>query len=918
MNDIITSKTDKREYKSVVLNNKLRCILISDPDTDMSYASLAVNVGHYKDPDNYEGLAHFLEHMLFMGSKKYPDENEYNVYLNKHGGYSNAYTDKELTNYYFSITPKYFNKCLDIFSRFFIDPLFKEDSVNREVNAVDSEHKKNINNDYWREDHLLSILTDRNHPNHKFGTGSLETLQKPNLRNELLKFHDKYYSANIMSLCLLSNHTMEELTNMISCFESITNKDISEDMMKDYKINPYRSLPKNLHLVSIQDYDKLQIMWILPNDKQHYDICPIEYISELLGTETKNSVCYELKNLKLCTMIQTYEQSRDDNTIILCLSLRLTELGKNNISSIINIIYHYIDILKNIDHERYYEDFRVINKINFDYLSKDNSTDYVTNITKNMFEYPIKFILSHGFILNSFNSYVNSIIRDYLNFFNRNNNIVLYSSNNVLDNHEYITNDKVYNLEYSNINIDTSLKLLSEDYKLSSPKYNQFIPNIDTLYLSHITKEPIEIYKNFWIKQDTKYNLPKVIFNLNMYNDNISKTHKSYISHKIIILLLEEYLNPVLYPSTSVGTNYDIYLNSSNIEISIECYTDIFMNIVLIITNAIKNIYCILKLPNIKDKFTMFKDLLTEEYENTKLDPPYSRLFPLLYTSATKYNTGTIDDKLKILHSITLEDCINTANDLRDNLYTKTLLQGCFNLNIIKPIIDIINDFIPNQKTCIYDPTINYDDYIMFNPKTIINNKSTNPSEINNGILCIYNVCNFNESYVKDWKYILCCVSVFESIAKEKFFNRLRTKEQLGYFVRCNKTLYGHTLYPCLGICFTIQSPVLKCHQLEEKIKSFIDDLQDIIKSYNNNEKDEFNDIITSLIKMYDKNDDNLYEEFSRNNQIINRNYHNFNFRTSIIDTLKKININDILIFYDKHIVSNDDVSIVNIESYNS
>lgn len=56
-------------------------------------AALAVGVGSFSDPQALQGLAHYLEHMLFMGSEKYPDENEYDAFLNKHGGGSNAYTE---------------------------------------------------------------------------------------------------------------------------------------------------------------------------------------------------------------------------------------------------------------------------------------------------------------------------------------------------------------------------------------------------------------------------------------------------------------------------------------------------------------------------------------------------------------------------------------------------------------------------------------------------------------------------------------------------------------------------------------------------------------------------------------------------------------------------------------------------------
>ena len=48
----------------------IKCLLVSDPQTDRSAASLDVNAGYLLDPAEFPGLAHFCEHMLFMGSKK--------------------------------------------------------------------------------------------------------------------------------------------------------------------------------------------------------------------------------------------------------------------------------------------------------------------------------------------------------------------------------------------------------------------------------------------------------------------------------------------------------------------------------------------------------------------------------------------------------------------------------------------------------------------------------------------------------------------------------------------------------------------------------------------------------------------------------------------------------------------------------
>ncbi len=68
--NIIKSLGDKRDYKGFILNNGLKVLLISDPETDKSAAALDVNIGSMSDPRDLQGLAHFLEHMLFMGTKK--------------------------------------------------------------------------------------------------------------------------------------------------------------------------------------------------------------------------------------------------------------------------------------------------------------------------------------------------------------------------------------------------------------------------------------------------------------------------------------------------------------------------------------------------------------------------------------------------------------------------------------------------------------------------------------------------------------------------------------------------------------------------------------------------------------------------------------------------------------------------------
>ena len=174
--NITRSEEDKRQYRGLHLDNGLKVLLISDPSTDKSAAAMDVHIGHMSDPPSLPGLAHFCEHMLFLGTEAFPDENEYSKYLSSHGGSFNAFTSSDHTNYYFDVSPDQLTGALDRFSQFFLAPLFTESATEREVNAVNSEHEKNIPNDTWRINQIEKATADQEHDFAKFGTGNKVTL----------------------------------------------------------------------------------------------------------------------------------------------------------------------------------------------------------------------------------------------------------------------------------------------------------------------------------------------------------------------------------------------------------------------------------------------------------------------------------------------------------------------------------------------------------------------------------------------------------------------------------------------------------------------------------------------------------------------------------------------------------------------
>lgn len=165
-----------------------------------SAACMFVSVGSLQDPENplsqdepkkkIDGMAHFCEHMLFLGTEKYPEENHYQTFLQQNGGDSNAATGEEYTYFYFNVNNKKFNDALDIFSQFFKNPLFNESAMEREINAIENEFKMNLTSEEVATDQLeKSHVAKPGSIVNRFLIGNKESLQVDNILEELKKFY---------------------------------------------------------------------------------------------------------------------------------------------------------------------------------------------------------------------------------------------------------------------------------------------------------------------------------------------------------------------------------------------------------------------------------------------------------------------------------------------------------------------------------------------------------------------------------------------------------------------------------------------------------------------------------------------------------------------------------------------------------
>ena len=118
---IIKSPNDDRQYSAILLPNGLQAVLVTDPASEVAAVSLAVGVGSYQDPDSQLGLSHYLEHMLFLGTEKYPEPNSFQKFVDGNAGVWNAYTARDHTNYFFQLKADQLDQALDFFSDYFFN-----------------------------------------------------------------------------------------------------------------------------------------------------------------------------------------------------------------------------------------------------------------------------------------------------------------------------------------------------------------------------------------------------------------------------------------------------------------------------------------------------------------------------------------------------------------------------------------------------------------------------------------------------------------------------------------------------------------------------------------------------------------------------------------------------------------------------
>ena len=286
--DLLKSPGDSKAYRYLKLPNEMKVLLVSDPEIDKSAVSLDVHIGNSSDPDDWAGLAHFLEHMLFLGTRKYPDAGGYQTFIKTHGGSQNAYTSFDHSNYHFSIAPEYLEPALDRFSRFFIDPVFDSQFVDRERMVVHSEFEARKEDEGRRQWDARKRWLNPQHPASRFTVGTVDTLadrKDESARDRLIRFYRQHYSANVMTLAVIGREGLDQLEEwVVNMFGEVENRRAKIPVFT----MPYAQrelIPARLDSVPEKQQYSMSFNFPVPSTFYEYDAKPLGYIAHLLGHE---------------------------------------------------------------------------------------------------------------------------------------------------------------------------------------------------------------------------------------------------------------------------------------------------------------------------------------------------------------------------------------------------------------------------------------------------------------------------------------------------------------------------------------------------------------------------------------------------------------------------------------------------------
>ncbi|KAG1754340.1 Metalloenzyme, LuxS/M16 peptidase-like protein [Suillus lakei] len=840
------SQLDEREYRLIKLDNGLLAMLIQDAKADIAAASLDVAVGHLSDPDDIPGLAHFCEHLLFMGTDQFPKENEYSEYLSKNNGHSNAYTAPANTNYFFRVATSALPGALARFSAFFHCPLFAPSCTTREMNAVDSEHSKNHQADPWRVFQLNKHLTKEGHPWSKFGSGNRETLSAAGrtfkvanggvigreTRRRLVEWWNREYCAGRMRLCVVGKESLDELADMVSTlFTPIKNR--GQDPLPVIPDHPFG--PNEMGtLVSVQTvkaFHAIEISFPLVWQSPLWRYKPAHFISHFTGHEGPGSLFSYLKNKGWATSLSSGPQSLARGFEMFKFTIHLTKLGFENYQSVALATYKYLSLLRSSAFPKWYQSELVkLARTRFQFAAKQNAESYAVSLSERLGRpVPPESILRETVVPCEWDSEdgereVRDILEDMRITKGR---AVLMAKKEELERiskNEQWEHEKWYGTGYRVERWDPSFVEQAEGpndiRELYLPGPNEFIPTnleVEKRDVLEPAKRPHLIKQtpmgSVWHKKDDQFWLPKASLVLELRSPVAGSSPRADTMTRLFADLVNDSLQEFAYDAELAGLVFHSGSHHLGLMITLDGYNDKLPILARRVMETVRNLQVR------EDRLSVIKEKVKRDWENFFMDQGY-RLSDYYTQYMLTHNTWTITEKLQEISNVTQDELQRHIDDFLARLSIEVLVTGNMHKDEAIGLSEMVENIL-NASPISADETAQRALVLPEGSDYIWKSHIPNPNDPNSSLTYYLQLGSSTDARLRTTTLLLI------HMMSEPAFDILRTKEQLGYIVFCSELqLSGASL---LGLRLVVQSERSPAY-LEQRVEAFLDTMKSKIE----------------------------------------------------------------------------------------
>jgi len=874
-NAVIKSPHDPRAYETLVLDNGLKVVLVSDPATDKAAASLDVNIGSGGDPRGREGLAHFLEHMLFLGTEKYPDSSEYKDFMSAHGGGDNAYTSYDHTNYFFDIDKDFLEPALDRFSQFFIAPTFTPKYVSRERQVVHSEYASKLRSDGRRSFYAGKQAMNPDHPYTRFAVGSNETLADrdgSSIRDELIRFYKSHYSANIMALAVVGKEPLPVLRQWVKeKFSGIANTGKTR-LEADVPLFTAEQLPARVNIVPVKDRRTLSLSFPVPPVEAHLRTKPTHYISHLLGHEGKGSLLSLLKDKGWSDGLSSGLGISLPNSATVNVSIRLTPSGLDNVNEIVAYVFRYIDLIRESGISQWtFDEQRMLAELHFLYAEKSEPIGLARSLSNDLHTLPADELLRGNYSLDEFDP---ALIQEYLSYMRPDNMLLTVTAKGLATDRRTDWYSVDYGIQSISDETLASWRKPSTDPALALPGRNQFVPeNLALKTSANVHSVPVAIERRdgfeLWHQLDTGFSLPLADFYFSVRSPLANDSARHAVLTSLYVQLVNDQLTEFSYDADLAGLSYNLYKHVRGFTVRVSGYDDKQAVLVERVVNALRN-------PNFADdRFEIAKENTIRGLRNAAQDSPYRLAIDevnLLLTEPSWSEKQLLD----VIGDVNADDLRQFVPQLLGELYVVALAHGNVNRDDALALGKIVETGLVEPATPVAVPSARVvkldsgDNYV----------RDVENTQDDSAIALYYQG--------PDKKFSSRArIALLGNLIGPAFFEALRTEKELGYIVFASPM----SILERPGLSFVVQSPIADPAALQQHIESFLDEYGKQIAIL---DQATFEQHKTALLSNLLEADSTLEDRTNRYWNEIDREHYNFDLRENLAAAIRDVSLEEL------------------------